>query len=207
VALRGAGQHGLRQGAAAGGPGGIGDAQPWSEHLAVSPGAAALRDLRRGRRERVRGRDRQRGTDLLRAQRREHARVSLRSGRVPAEGIREARRALESVRVRLLPADGAPQRGAVHAHVCVLQRRGVQRAVRRAVVRGGTHAGARGDQRGATRRRDVSDAGRRACGDFSGSVVQAGGHQARPGRGAVRRGLARLPDQPRSPRGRRTSGA
>jgi type 1 glutamine amidotransferase len=69
-------------------------------------------------------------------------------------------------------------------------------ALGRAAVRGGTPAGAGGDVRRAARGHDVPDGGRRVCRHLGGSLVQAGGHQARAGRRVVRGRLVRLPGEP-----------
>ncbi len=56
-------------------------------HLALSPGDAPLRNLRRGRRQRLRPGDRFQGPHFLRTQRRRHARLSLRPGGVSAKRL------------------------------------------------------------------------------------------------------------------------
>ena len=79
-------------------------------HLALSSRDAPLRDLRRGRRQRLRPGDRRQGPHLLRPQRRRHARLPLRPGRLLAKGLQQARAAVEPLRLRLLPGHEAPQR-------------------------------------------------------------------------------------------------
>ena len=71
-------------------------------HLAISSRDAPVRGLRRGRRQRVRRRDRRQGADLLGPQRRRHPRVPLRAGRLLPEGLQQARAAVEPVCLRLL---------------------------------------------------------------------------------------------------------
>ena len=132
LALRGAGLDGHRPRDAPGPRRGQG-ARPLDgpAHLAVSPRDAALRGLRRGGRQRLRRRDRRQGPDLLRPQRRRHARLPLRPGGLLPEGLRQARPAVEPLRLRLLPRDEAQPRAPVHAHVRHLRGRRPARAIPR----------------------------------------------------------------------------
>ena len=194
LAVRGPGQHRHRRGPQA--RRGAGHEVRGPEHLAVSPRVAAVRDLRRGRRQRLRRGDGRRRTDLLGPQRRQHPRLPLHAGRLPAEGLRQARRTEQPLRLRLLPDDGARRLRTVHAHLRGLRERRPAGPVSGPAVRLQSAPQPRDHQSAGAGREHVPHARRGLRHPVGRRMVSAGGHQGGPRRQPVRRRLVRRPTRP-----------
>ena len=99
--------------------------------LALSSRTSHLRSVRRRRRQCLRRRIRQQGSNFFRAQWPRHARLPLRPRRVPAKRVRKTRSAIESICVRLLESHATPRCTTIHARLCDLSGRCATRSLSR----------------------------------------------------------------------------